>query len=45
MSGWEPGPNPVPEEKIERITDLTYVGELNFVRHAKAHPDKPPESL
>ncbi|PPR19739.1 MAG: hypothetical protein CFH39_02566 [Alphaproteobacteria bacterium MarineAlpha10_Bin2] len=45
MSGWEPGPNPFPEEKIERITDLTYVGELNFVRHAKVHLDKPPKSL
>ena len=45
MSGWEPGPNPVPEEKIERITDLAYVGELNFVRHAKVHLDKPPKSL
>ena len=45
MSGWEPGDNPFPQEKIEKITGLSYAGELKFVRHAKVHLDKPPKSL
>ena len=45
MSGWEPGADPFPQEKIVKITDLTHVGELKFVRHAKVHIDLTPKSL
>jgi len=41
MSGWEPGANPFPQEKIDKITGISYVGEMRFVRHAKAHLDTP----
>ena len=44
MSEWEPGDNPFPEGKIERVSSLSYFGELKFVRHAKVHLDKPPTS-
>ena len=39
MSGWEPGADPFPQEKIDKITGISYVGEMRFVRHAKAHLD------
>ncbi|MDA0229936.1 MAG: DUF1353 domain-containing protein [Proteobacteria bacterium] len=45
MSEWEPGADPFPQDKVEKITDLTYAGELSFVRHAKVHLDRPPNSL
>ena len=41
MSGWEPGADPFPQEKIDKITGISYVGEMRFVRHAKAHLDTP----
>ena len=42
---WRPGADPFPPEKIRKITALKYTGELQFVRHAKVHLDKPPRSL
>ena len=45
MPNWEPGANPFPEGKIRRISDLSYIGELKFTRHAKVHLDRPPRSL
>ena len=45
MTDWSPGANPFPEGKIKQISDLVYIGELKFVRHAKVHLDKPPRSL
>ena len=41
MFGWEPGAAPFPHEKIEKITDITYIGELEFVCHAKVHLQTP----
>ena len=45
MPGWNPGPDPFPAAAIERITDLEYLDELKFVRHAQVHTDKTPRSL
>ena len=45
MPEWEPDANPFPNGKIEKITDFSYAGELAFVRHAKVHLDKTPQSL
>jgi hypothetical protein len=45
MSGWESGANPFPKEKIERISDIHYIGELKFICHATVHLDKTPRSL
>ena len=42
---WDPGPNPFPDGEIDDITDFEFLDELNFVRHARIHVDKPPTSL
>ncbi len=44
MPNWEPGANPFPDGKIKRISDLSYIGELKFVRHAGVHLDRTPRS-
>ncbi len=45
MATWNPGPDPFPAGEIDRITDFAYLDELKFVRHAKVHTKKKPESL
>lgn len=45
MATWNPGPDPYPAGKIDKITDFAYLDELKFVRHAKVHVDKTPRSL
>ena len=45
MATWNPGPDPFPAGKIKDITDFEYLDELKFVRHAKVHVKKNPESL
>jgi hypothetical protein len=35
---WKPGKDPFPAQPAAKITDFAYVGELHFVRHAKAPP-------
>ena len=45
MVEWNPGRNPFPRVEIRKITDFEYLDELKFVRHARAHVNKPPESL
>jgi hypothetical protein len=36
---WTPGTDPFPADPVKEITDFAYVGELHFVRHAKAPPE------
>jgi hypothetical protein len=36
---WKPGKDPFPDQAVTGITDFAYVGELAFVRHAKAPPE------
>ena len=43
MAEWEPGPDPFPAGKVRKVTDIRYIGELKFVRHAKMHLKKKPE--
>ncbi|NIA71625.1 DUF1353 domain-containing protein [Pelagibius litoralis] len=43
--GWDPGPDPFPQDDIRRIADFEYLDELKFLRHAKVHVRKTPESL
>lgn len=45
MPGWNPGADPFPATTIDKITDLEYLDELKFVRHATVHTDKTPRSL
>jgi uncharacterized protein YbdZ (MbtH family) len=45
MASWNPGPNPFPDVETKKITDFEYLDELKFVRHAKVHVRKTPESL
>jgi hypothetical protein len=45
MVTWNPGPNPYPIGKIDKITDFEYLDVLKFVRHAKVHVNKTPKSL
>lgn len=45
MAAWNPGPDPFPTGKIEKIADFEYLDELKFLRHAKVHVDKTPRSL
>jgi hypothetical protein len=41
MSGWEPGATRFPQEKTEKIPNITYIGELVFAGHAKVHLHTP----
>lgn len=45
MVTWNPGRNPFPDGKIDDITDFEYLDELKFLRHAKVHVKKTPQSL
>ncbi len=45
MPNWNPGPDPFPSVEIKKISDFQYFDELKFVRHAKVHVKKTPESL
>lgn len=45
MPNWNPGPDPFPSGDVRRINDFEYLDELKFVRHAKVHVKKSPESL
>jgi len=45
MVTWNPGSDPFPAGKIDKITNFTYLDELKFVRHAQVHVDKTPKSL
>jgi hypothetical protein len=45
MANWNPGADPFPPQEIKKISDFQYLDELKFVRHAKVHVKKPPESL
>ncbi|MEM7123033.1 MAG: DUF1353 domain-containing protein [Pseudomonadota bacterium] len=42
---WEPGEDPFPKGDVKRISDFEYLDELKFVRHARVHVQKTPESL
>ena len=45
MAAWKPGRDPFPVTAIAKITDLEYLDELKFVRHARVHVKKTPQSL
>lgn len=45
MATWNPGSNPFPAGKIDKITKFQYLDELKFIRHAKVHVHKTPKSL
>lgn len=45
MATWNPGPDPFPAGEIRRISEFKYLDELKFVRHARVHVRKTPESL
>ena len=45
MAGWNPGPDPFPTRPVDKISDLEYLDELKFVRHARVHVNKTPRSL
>lgn len=45
MANWNPGPDPFPSGEVRRISGFEYLDELKFVRHARVHVRKTPESL
>ena len=45
MARWNPGQDPFPATAITDITDLEYLDELKFARHARVHVKKTPQSL
>lgn len=40
MAQWNPGPDPFPAGDIKKITNVEYLDELKFVRHAQVHAKK-----